>query len=580
MPNQSSFEDFPIINSHTHIFTKDHVPEYLARQFVPGPIYKWLKTSKVISKLKKYYEPPDNHYSYTQRNKRWDAYQSKIKIKRKPILRYSVLFIKVLAWSVFVYYFFQLVKPLLFKSIVGKIIYGIILFPLDYILPEIESSWNIFVLLFLIAIAFKFVRKGIWKFLKSRFVKIIGNDRLEYLLRFENLLRYSGYASQGEILKKLKQQYPRNTQFVVLPMDMEFMEADKVPEPYIKQMDNLMILKSNNKDVIFPFVFVDPRRIENQTDEDPFFKYDATNPDEIKLEKCHLKTYLDGGACGIKIYPALGYYPFDKNLLPLWLYCAQNEIPITTHCSVGPIFYRGEKKVAWDRHPIFEEVIQNEKDDQPKKIEKLRLQQIRNKDFQANFTHPLNYTCLLLPEYLKSLLELKEYKHLQPLFGYSKNKLERDLSTLKINLAHYGGSENWDVFLSKDREQEANEILNKPNTGLNLTSDLLNLANLYRHWHYTDWFSLISSMMIEFENVYTDISYTTHENKYLNLLAEILNHPKVENKVLFGTDFYVVSNQKTEKQYWIDMKNTMGTNKWHSLSYKNPKRFLYHKVFK
>ncbi|AWX43614.1 hypothetical protein HME9304_00605 [Flagellimonas maritima] len=577
---KKSKESLGFINSHTHVFTKDHVPEHLARQFVPGPIYKWLKTSKVISKLKKYYEPTEDHYSYTQRNKRWDAYQSKIKIKRNPILRYSVLFIKILSWLLFVYYFFQLVKPLLFKSIVGKIIYGIILFPLDYILPLIESSWNIFVLLFLIAIAFKFVRKGIWKLLKSRFIKIIGSDRLEYLLRFENLLRYSGYASQGEIFKKLKQQYPPNTQFVVLPMDMEFMEADKVPEPYIKQMDDLMILKSNNKDVIFPFVFVDPRRIENQTDEDPFFKYDATNPTEIKLEKCHLKTYLDGGACGIKIYPALGYYPFDKNLLPLWLYCAQNEIPITTHCSVGPIFYRGEKKVEWDRHPIFEEVIQNEKDNQPKKIEKLRLQQIKNKDFQANFTHPLNYTCLLLPKYLKGLLELKEYKHLQFLFGYSKNKLERNLSTLKINLAHYGGSENWDVFLSKDREQEANEILNKPNTGLNLASDLLNLANLYRHWHYTDWFSLISSMMIEFENVYTDISYTTHENKYLNLLAEILDHPKVENKVLFGTDFYVVSNQKTEKQYWIDMKNMMGSNKWHSLSYKNPKRFLYHKVFK
>jgi predicted TIM-barrel fold metal-dependent hydrolase len=578
IPNQQ--EDFPIINAHTHIFTKDHVAEHLARQFVLGPIYKWLKTSRVIRWLKKYYEPSEDHYSYTQRNKRWNTYQSRVRIKRNSILKYFVLFIKILAWSAFIYYFFQLIKPLIIQTIAGKIIYGYILLPLDYITYPIESAWNILFLLFTIALAFKFVRIGLLKILKSRFIKLIGKDRLEYLLRFENLLRYANYNSQGAIFSKLTQQYPPNTQFVVLPMDMEYMEADIVPVPYLKQMDDLMTLKSNNEDKLFPFVFVDPRRIENQSDHDPFFKFDFTNPDEIKLENCRLKTYLDDGACGIKIYPALGYYPFDENLLPLWLYCAQNEIPITTHCSVGPIFYRGEKKVEWDRHPIFEEVISNNENGEPEKIKKLRLLQIKNKDFQANFTHPLNYCCLLLPEYLKSLLEQEEYQHLQPLFGYSKVGLERNLNGLKINLAHFGGSENWDAFLAKDREQEANEIFNKPKEGLSLKKDLLNMANLYRHWHYTEWFSLISSMMIEFDNVYTDISYTTHENKYLNLLSEILNHPKIENKVLFGTDFYVVSNQKTEKQYWIDMKNMMGNKKWHSLSFKNPKRFLYHKVFK
>ncbi|WP_164721472.1 amidohydrolase family protein [Maribacter sp. MJ134] len=532
--------------------------------------------------MKKYYEPPEGHYSYTQRNKRWSTYQNRIEIKRNPILKYGLLLIKILTWVAFVYYFLQAIKPLFIQTIAGKIIYGYVLVPFDYITYPIESTWNILVLLFIIALTFKFVRNGLWKMLKSRFIKIVGKDRLEYLLRFENLLRYANYNSQGGIFSKLTQQYPPNTQFVVLPMDMEYMDADIVPVSYLKQMDELIALKniSKNKDVLLPFVFVDPRRIEKQTEIDPFFKYDDSSPDEIKLENCRLKTYLDDGACGIKIYPALGYYPFDKKLLPLWLYCAQNEIPITTHCSVGPIFYRGDKKVEWDRHPIFEEVISNDENGQPKPPEKLRLQQIRNIDFQANFTHPLNYTCLLIPEYLKSLLELEEYQHLQLLFGYSKEGLKRDLSNLKINLAHYGGSENWDEFLAKDREQEANEIFNNPTVGLNLKKDLLNLTNLYRHWHYTEWFSLISSMIIEFDNVYTDISYTTHENKYLNLLSEILNNPEIKDRVLFGTDFYVVSNQKTEKQYWIDMKNMMGDEKWNSISYKNPKRFLYHKVFK
>jgi predicted TIM-barrel fold metal-dependent hydrolase len=569
-----------IINTHTHIFTKDHVPEHLARQFVPRPIYKWLKTSIVINWLKKHYKDPDGHHSYGQRNERWRKYQRSIEIKRTPILNNITTIINILAWSAFVYYFLQLIKPFLSNTILGNIVYRYLLFPFDYIAYPIENTWNILILLFIIAFAFKFVRTGLLKLLKSRFIKFIGKNRLELLLRFENLLRYSDYATQSSIFTKLKQQYPPNTQFVVLPMDMEFMGADEVPISYLEQMDDLIGLKNNKKDVLLPFVFVDPRRIENQSQEDPFFDYDATDPDNIVLKKCRLKNYLKKGACGIKIYPALGYYPFDKNLLPLWLYCSQNEIPITTHCSVGPIFYRGDKKKKWDRHPIFNEVITKAEDNQPEKIEKLRLQQIKNKDFQVNFTHPLNYCCLLLPEYLKRTLELKEYKHLQTLFGYSNLGLDRNLSGLKINLAHYGGSENWDTFLARDREQEANEVFNKPDVGLNLQNDLFNHANLYRHWHYTDWFSIISSMMIEFDNVYTDISYTTHENKYLGLLNEILNHPKIEDKVLFGTDFYVVSNQKTEKQYWIDMKNIMGVKKWCSLSHKNPKRFLYHKVFK
>src|SRR6185436_827568 len=60
---------------------------------------------------------------------------------------------------------------------------------------------------------------------------------------------------------------------------------------------------------------------------------------------------------GFKIYPALGYYPFDVQLLPLWKYAADHQIPILTHCIRGTIFYRGSKKTEWDYHPVYKQAM-------------------------------------------------------------------------------------------------------------------------------------------------------------------------------------------------------------------------------
>ncbi|MBK9961224.1 MAG: hypothetical protein IPP06_07755 [Saprospiraceae bacterium] len=46
---------------------------------------------------------------------------------------------------------------------------------------------------------------------------------------------------------------------------------------------------------------------------------------------------------GFKIYPALGYYPFDEELLLLWKYAADHQIPIMTHVIKGTVFYRDRK---------------------------------------------------------------------------------------------------------------------------------------------------------------------------------------------------------------------------------------------
>ncbi|MDT0620646.1 amidohydrolase family protein [Croceitalea vernalis] len=571
-------KDFYIFNIHTHIFTKDHVPKYLAKKFVIWPLYLLLGTDLGIKIIKLFTNRKRNSFSYEARNKRWSLYKWRMFIIRNSLYNIFYVVFKLISTLVFSYYLVLWLNPLLNESKFGKWIYPIIEVYIKPYLPNIETGWNQFFVLLAFVFVFGHLRIGLSKLLKTSIQKFVGKERLKFLLRYLNIIKYSdkkeGESGMSINFRQLKQQYPSNSRFVILPMDMEFMSAGRVREPFLEQMKGVMLLKQKNQNSFFPFVHVDPRRIENQLPNEPFFTFSKTKDGSVQLKDCQLKTYLDQGACGIKIYPALGYYPFDKNLLPLWLFCAQNEIPITTHCSVGPIFYRGKKKKVWDRHPVFEEVISGKAANNNQVFEKLRLMQVKNKDFQANFTHPLNYCCLLMPHFLKQLLDEYNDDTLNSLFGYKKGTLEQDLSKLKINLAHYGGAENWDRFLDKDRQRVANEIVNRPLEGLRLKSELTQVGNLYAHWHYSDWFSIISSMIIEFENVYTDISYTAHNTQYLNLLSEVMNHPKIQERVLFGTDFYVVSNQKTEKAYWIDMQNQLSEDKWQKLAFDNPNHFI------
>ncbi|RIV71573.1 hypothetical protein [Flagellimonas aequoris] len=573
MPTTTAGENY-IFNAHTHLFTKDHVPRYLARKFLPAPFYKWFPTSLVLKVLYPFYHLPKDYYSYTKRNERWRKYKFKMLLQRNWLLKLLVWLPGFLVKVVFLYYFLHWIEPLLLDTWFGNRFYGFTGRNMDSWAFRFENRWNLFLFLLLLVLLFPQTWRMISRIGKALFVKVVGADRLEFFSRYINLVRYSEYSTQGRVFEKLKQQYPPESKFVVLPMDMEYMGAGKVEEPFLVQMEKLMGLKKNNPEQLYPFVHVDPRRIALQKDQSPFFLYDATDAKNLKLKNCKLKEYMDDGACGIKIYPALGYYPFAKELLPLWLFCAQQQIPVTTHCSVGPIFYRGAKKKEWDRHPIFQEIISGNQEEGNQVIEMLRLSQVKNKDFQSNFTHPLNYCCLLMPEFLKKVLDLYNDTDLNQLFGYANGELHRDLSKLKINLAHYGGAEHWERFLQKDRQLLANEVLNRPDLGLQLKSELHKEGNLYAFWHYTDWFSIITSMIVEFENVYADISYTAHDNKYLNVLSVIMDHKKVREKVLFGTDFYVVSNHKTEKAYWIDMQNLMHGDTWEILSCLNPQRFM------
>ena len=57
-PNDAATKKLPIINCHVHLFTGDHVPPWLAKSFVPWPLYYLLPMSAVVKLVRWWYDGP------------------------------------------------------------------------------------------------------------------------------------------------------------------------------------------------------------------------------------------------------------------------------------------------------------------------------------------------------------------------------------------------------------------------------------------------------------------------------------------------------------------------------------------
>ena len=414
--------------------------------------------------------------------------------------------------------------------------------------------------------------KKIWSFLGS----IPGKQTTEMLKRYLNIGRYSFNGKQGYVLGKLENQYPEGSGFVILPMDMEYMQAGKVKAHYREQMEELARLKQkpDQTHILYPFVFADPRRMKDEPD---YFKY-AVNNGRLSLDNCFIKTFIEENKfSGFKIYPALGYYAFDETLLPLWKYAADNGLPVLTHCIRGTIFYRGKKKDEWNYHPVFKQAMRGH-------YEKLLLPEMKNVDFSVNFTHPMNYLCLLderlLRKSVHACIEKNSASPLREVFGYTDENtpLLYNLNHLKLCFGHFGGDDEWARYFEQDRYGHSNQFSENPYWGIDFFETKEGKPSPGKEeqlWKYTDWYSIICSIMLQYPNVYADISYILHNNEaILPLLKQTLQNHELKKKVLYGTDFYVVRNHKSDKNMLADMMGGLEEEEFDLIARTNPVTFL------
>jgi hypothetical protein len=567
----------PIINCHTHIFKGEHVPPYLAKAFVPWPLYKilsipfilWIFKRFVTKKNKKYKDP----YIERERNK----VKKRIKIQRNILLKTVIMVLKTAITIQAVFIICKWLELNTNNNLIYKVEQWLtehyLLIPLDNLALDI----------LIVAIVVLFVKSGrnlLW-FIAKKSIKLLsllpGKMTRDLIDRYLLLGRFTIYKDQSTTFSKLVQQYDEGTKFIVLPMDMEYMGAGKLKKgfEYKDQMQELADIKnkSTNKDAILPFVFVEPRRIrEDKTQLQ--YSLDA-NTGKVTLQDCFIKRYIeDEQFSGFKIYPALGYYVFDETLLPLWKYAADNQIPIMTHCIKGTIFYRGKKEKKWDEHPVFKEYINLEKNE----LGPLLLPEHKNMDFSLNFTHPLNYLVLLKEELLRVWVG-KCSQDTKDLFGYTNTdtKLKWDLSHLKLCLAHFGGEDQWYKYLESDRYDYAAKLKTNPLQGVNFihtSTGKFSWKKLEDCWKYVDWYSIICSMMLQHKNVYADISYILYNEDIFPLLKETINHPNLGDKVLFGTDFFVVRNHASEKGLVSRTLSNLSDDEFNKIARENPSKFI------
>jgi predicted TIM-barrel fold metal-dependent hydrolase len=563
----------PIVNCHAHIFTAEHVPSWLAKTFLPWPFYYLFPVSGVVRLFRQWYNGPG----------RW-PYRSWFKalVARSYFLRAGVVRNKVLnILSTLAGGFLTLQVFFIVYRVVGGAIgsqgtkgwiqrIGKWLVDHDLLYPSIGWFWQLLLVL-LLCVCFASGRNFLL-FLFRLLLKLPGKQSTALAKRYINLGRFAFHGRQSTTFRQLKEQYPDDTRFVILPMDMEFMDAGKVATGYREQMQDLARLKAIHGDRFLPFVFVDPRRISAEPD---LFNYSQVNGKIVLDPNCFIKEYIeDCKFSGFKIYPALGYYPFDERLLPLWKYAAENGIPIVTHCIRGNIFYRGTKKREWDHHPVFQEALGDGE------YGPLLLPETKHIEWINNFTHPLNFLCLLDREFLAKLVGAAKDPRVKETFGYdaASGTIVYDLRELKICFGHFGGDEEWSRYFQLDRDLYTKELVIASNFGIDFTHDSKGQPSPGKPeqiWKNVDWFSIICSLMLQYPNVYSDISFILHEPGILPLLKRTLQPGNaLRNRVLYGTDFYVVRNYKSDKNMLAEMMAVLTEEEFDLIARENPATFL------
>ena len=129
---------------------------------------------------------------------------------------------------------------------------------------------------------------------------------------------------------------------------------------------------------------------------------------------------------------------------------------------------------------------------------------------------------------------------------------------LNFCLAHFGGNQEWEKSITGKSPRDGEDA---------------------------SWLTVILEMLAsgKYPNLYTDVSYTLFcENPsyrpftYIDYLKVMLVDKNVHTHVLFGSDFYMVEQERvSEKEVSIALRSRLGEETYFQIANENPKRFLY-----
>ena len=239
--------------------------------------------------------------------------------------------------------------------------------------------------------------------------------------RYVNFIKTGRLGSEENIFLEMLQYYPCDTKFVILPMQMDHMGCGKTKRSYKDQIDELYKLYQKYPDNILPFIALDPR------DED--------------MDKIFFNAIQNMNFKGVKIYPPLGYFPYDERFDNVFKYCEDNGVPIIAHGTGGnPVHFKGSNRE-------LAELLKISKDPLPKTNNK--------KILCAEFTKPSNYK-------------------------YVFQKFPK----LKLDIAHLGGANMVESYI------------NNPNDDTNWFKQIINMCKIYENLYTDISYTLYDSNLI------------------------------------------------------------------------------------
>lgn len=382
------------------------------------------------------------------------------------------------------------------------------------------------------------VRTAIW-WLSKRLSKKSGKRR-STLAKYISFLNVGTQRSQKEVFEiayNVAKKYDSNARIIGLTMDMDHMDNQgKLPDkPLETQLAEVKALKRFYPRNFYPFLGVDPRTRSGSSLVEWAKKFLERGVIDRQTGKVHPYFY------GIKLYPALGFFPFDPRLDELYAYASAKGIPIMSHCTRSGSFYVG--------NAIESLIPTNPAMISPTDAGFAAVQQ-RIYDRIDRY-----YTSGLIKNHKKGANDLS-----CDLFGHPENyePIMMKYPDLKICLAHVGGTDEikW---------------IGEP---------------LVEKWQIADgqnWSELLGNLLAKYPKMYADISYTlaaledTKIKKYINDLLPVadVNENAVGDRILFGTDFYMTEQEeKEEKLYQLAAQHIPST--WFDkLTRDNPDKYLF-----
>jgi uncharacterized protein len=380
---------------------------------------------------------------------------------------------------------------------------------------------------------------GLFKIFSKR-----SSDKRSEVDKYVAFLDVGTESSQLEVFRRALQAgllFDPNVRIVGLTMNMDHMDSrpSRKQISFETQLEEIKAIKRYYPTHFFPFLGIDPRhKGGNELVQwaKPYFESGV-----LHTPTSRVYPYF----CGIKLYPALGFFPFDPRLEMLYQFAESEQLPIMTHCTrVGSQYIGDQIDSLIPKSPAMIDVPGNPAVSEVKASIEKRISDYRQAEWIKNskigdndlacdlFGHPENYVPLL-----------------------------EKFPNLKVCLAHMGGS---------------NEIL-KSRTG--------NLSAI-RNYDPMSWFEHIERMMKKYPNLYTDISYTLSDfkgNKEVLMKTRAfldtdvqpndVTKGKLGDRVLFGTDFFMTEQEKREQELYANTQETL-IDWWDKMGRTNPQKFL------